>query len=278
MAHLKTNIQRKDARDRIKNLENITLMSNINNNLSSTNSYKSNIVEFKNNKLTSSVNHKTLLKVTKGFFDLEECCSTSKSRAVNLNDGLYSKIRVNNQNVLADSSCNRPPLYHKEPCNDKTENLPNTIKERNFSYPIPISKNSCCDMQINQPSLNLNSSENHTKYLPIMSKVKSYKYRTTDTSDPVTYPNFEIVNENNLVGFFDNNIYTTTNCCAPSQTTSSTRVGNQLKYTVRDAKTNCSCVDNNDYTINTSLTTSSVNLVTSSSSSFFSRKWSPFHS
>ena len=52
----------------------------------------------------------------------------------------------------------------------------------------------------NQPSLNLNSSENHTKYLPIMSKV-SYKYRTTDTSDPVTYPNFEIVNENNLVGF-----------------------------------------------------------------------------
>ena len=207
MAYLKTNIKREDARDRIKNLENITLMSNINNNLSTSNNYKSKTVSFKNNKLQSAINHKTLLKITKGFFNLEECCSLSKSRAVELEDGLYSKIDSNNENILASSSCNRPPLFKDNNCNNKTKNLSKTLKDKNFSYPITISKNICCNVQQTKPSLNINSSENHTKYLPVMSKIKSYKYRTTDTVDSVKFPNYDLVNENNLVGFFNNNVY-----------------------------------------------------------------------
>ena len=178
MAFFKTNTKRSDARERVKNLENITLMGTINNGLSNTTTYKSEIVLFENNKLKSAKDHKTLLKVTKGFFNLEDCCSMPKLRAVNLEDGLYSKIKINSQEILANSTCNRQPLYNGDDCEEKIQNLPITEKDKKFSYPIPVYKNRCCDVRPLPTPINISSTENHTKYLPVMSKIKSYKYRS----------------------------------------------------------------------------------------------------
>ena len=183
---------------------------------------------------------------------------------------------LHNQNILASSSCNRPPLFKDNNCNNKTKNLPSTIKDKNFSYPITISKNACCDVQQTKPSLNISSTENHTKYLPVMSKIKSYKYRTTDTVDSVKFPNYELVNENNLVGFFNNNIYATSSCCGLSQGSSSSRVGHRTKYSVYDVNTNCKCSDYDEYTLNPTQNVTIPPTKTSSNSSFFSRKWSKF--
>jgi hypothetical protein len=285
MAFFKTNTKRNDARERIKNLENITLMSTINNGLLNTTTYKSKIVLFENNKLKSTKDHKTLLKVTKGFFNLEDCCSMPKLRAVNLEDGLYSKIKINRQEILANSTCNRQPLYDVYDCDEKIQNLPISQKDKNFSYPIPVYKNTCCDVNPIRRPVNLTSTENHTKYLPMMSKIKSYKYRTTDTIDPVKFPNFDIVNENNMVGYFRNNIYNVSNFCdttANSNTktnsnTQTNRVGHRIKYSTYDSNTNCRCSDYDDYILNTSEESSTIPEIDTATSSFFSRKWSSFN-
>lgn len=265
MSNLKTNIIMGDARERTKNLENITLMGNINNNLQT--KFQTNISIFENNALRSTNNHSTLLKLTKGYYDLEPCCDLSKTKAFSLDDGMQSKIIVNQQIILANSSCNRQPLYQENSCNTDQTNM--SITKRNFNYPIPITKNTCCSQDRTQPIPQI-STENHTKYLPIMSKIKKYHYRTTD--DTITYPNFNIVNENNMVGYFKNDIYKTTNSCSTS--TSSNNVGHKLKYTVQNANTNCSCADYDDYKIQTPTTPPTTPSNTISNSAYFSRKWS----
>ena len=113
----------------------------------------------------------------------------------------------------------------------------------------------------------------------MMSKIKSYKYRTTDTVDPVKFPNFDIVNENNMVGCFNNNIYTVSNCCDTSANTNTNtnRVGHRIKYSIYDSNTNCRCSDYDDYILNTSAQTTTVPDIDTATSSFFSRKWSSFH-
>ena len=279
MAFFKTNTKRSDARERVKNLENITLMGTINNGLTTSTTYKSNSVLFENNNLKSAKNHTTLLKITKGFFNLEDCCDLPKNRAVNLEDGLYSNVKVNRQGILANSTCNRQPLYEGDECEEKTQNLPITEKDKNFNYPIPVYKNTCCDVNPVRTPVNLTSTENHTKYLPMMSKIKSYKYRTTDTVDPVKFPNFDIVNENNMVGYFNNNIYTVSNCCDTNANTNTNtnRVGHRIKYSIYDSNTNCRCSDYDDYILNTSAQTTTVPDIDTATSSFFSRKWSSFH-
>ena len=259
MSNFKTNTIMGDARERTKNLENITLMGNVNNNLQT--KFQTNISAFENNALRSVNNHSTLLKLTKGYYDLEPCCDLSKTKAFSLDDGMQSKIIVNQQIILANSSCNRQPLYQENSCNTDQTNI--LMTKRNFNYPIPISKNTCCSQDRTQPTAQI-STENHTKYLPIMSKIKKYHYRTTD--DTITYPNFNIVNENNMVGYFKNDIYKTTNSCSTSS--SSNNVGHKLKYTVQN--TNCGCDD--DYKIQTTMTPSPSN--TPSNSAYFSRKWS----
>ena len=277
MSNFKTNTIMGDARERTKNLENITLMGNINNNLQT--KFQTDISRFENNALRSTNNHSTLLKLTKGYYDLEPCCDLSKTKAFSLDDGMQSKIIVNQQIILANSSCNRQPLYQANSCNTDQPNI--LMTKRNFNYPIPITKNTCCSQDRTQPIPQI-STENHTKYLPIMSKIKKYHYRTTD--DTITYPNFNIVNENNMVGYFKNDIYKTTNSCSTSQCTSqssttSNNVGHKLKYTVQNTNANCSCADYDDYKIQTTMTPSSntpSNLPSNipSNSTYFSRKWS----
>ena len=116
----------------------------------------------------------------------------SKTKAFSLDDGMQSKIIVNQQIILANSSCNRQPLYQENSCNTDQTNM--SITKRNFNYPIPITKNTCCSQDRTHPTPQI-STENHTKYLPIMSKIKKYHYRTA--ADTITYPNFNIVNSKN---------------------------------------------------------------------------------
>ena len=86
MSNFKTNTIMGDARERTKNLENITLMGNVNNNLQT--KFQTNISAFENNALRSVNNHSTLLKLTKGYYNLEPCCDLSKTKAFGLDDGM----------------------------------------------------------------------------------------------------------------------------------------------------------------------------------------------
>lgn len=278
MSNLKTNTTMGDARERTRNLENITIMEEANAKLLLSQNTKTNILTFNNNTLSSANNHTNLLKATHGYYNLQPCCDLTKEKAISLEDGLRTQIDVNSQTILANNSCNRAPLYQANSCNTQS-NLILNVKKDNFNYPVPLKKLTCCGQSRTQPALpSQNSTENHTKYLPIMSKIKKYQYRTTDTTDPITYPNFNIVNKNNMIGYFKNDIYKTTNSCTSSctsctsttTTSSITNVGHKLKYTVQDA--NCSCADYDDYKIQT--TTQNTPMTSNDTSSYFSRKWS----
>lgn len=277
MSNLKTNTNRGDARERTKNLENITIMGEANQNLQTNQNTKTNILTFDNNTLSSANNHTNLLKATHGHYNLQPCCDLTKEKATTLEDGLLTNINVNSQTTLASSSCNRVPLYGENTCNTPQSNIILNVKKDNFNYPIPLKKMTCCDQTRTQPSIEINSIQNHTKYLPVMTNIKKYQYRTTDTSDPVTYPNFEIVNKNNMVGYFKNNVYKTSSCSSSSTastTGSSSTTGHKLKYSVQNTNNNCSCADYDDYKIQTATTTLPTTSSSTSYSSFFSRKWS----
>ena len=152
MSHIKTNIIRGDARERTKNLENMTLMGNINSNLEIKNNFKSNITNFENKKLKTTNNHETLLKLTKGFYNLESCCLLNKNRALSLEDGLHTNINVDNTPIVANSLFNKAPLYGINNCEFHTiPNMKLNIKKDNFNYPIPITKNNCCSEDKPQP-------------------------------------------------------------------------------------------------------------------------------
>jgi len=277
MSNLKTNTNRGDARERTKNLENITIMGEANKNLQTNQNTNTNILIFNNNTLSSANNHTNLLKVTRGYYNLQPCCDLTKEKATSLEDGLLTNINVNSQTTLASSSCNRVPLYGENTCNTPQSNIILNVKKDNFNYPIPLKKMTCCDQTRTQPSIEINSIQNHTKYLPVMTNIKKYQYRTTDTSDPVTYPNFNIVNKNNMVGYFKNNVYKTSSCSSSSTastTGSSSTTGHKLKYSVQNTNNNCSCADYDDYKIQTAATTLPTTSSSTSYSSFFSRKWS----
>jgi hypothetical protein len=277
MSNLKTNTNRGDARERTKNLENITIMGEANQNLQTNQNTKTNILTFDNNTLSSANNHTNLLKATHGHYNLQPCCDLTKEKATTLEDGLLTNINVNSQTTLASSSCNRVPLYGENTCNTPQSNIILNVKKDNFNYPIPLKKMTCCDQTRTQPSIEINSIQNHTKYLPVMSKIKKYQYRTTDTTDPITYPNFNIVNKNNMVGYFKNNVYKTSSCSSSSTastTGSSSTTGHKLKYSVQNTNNNCSCADYDDYKIQTATTTLPTTSSSTSYSSFFSRKWS----
>lgn len=289
MSNLKTNTNRADARERTKNLENITIMGEANANLQTNQNTNTNILTFNNNTLSSANNHTNLLKATHGHYNLQPCCDLTKEKATSLEDGLLTNINVNSQTTLASSSCNRAPLYDENTCNTPQTNIILNVKKDNFNYPIPLKKMTCCDQTRTQPSIEINSTQNHTKYLPVMSKIKKYQYRTTDTTDPVTYPNFNIVNKNNMVGYFKNNVYKTTTCSSSSSSTCSSNTtsnttsntpnttsttGHKLKYSVQNTNANCSCTDYDDYKIQTAAATLPTTSSSTSYSSFFSRKWS----
>tara|TARA_Y100000591_G_scaffold333255_1_gene375046 strand:+ start:5027 stop:5875 length:849 start_codon:yes stop_codon:yes gene_type:complete len=277
MSQIKTNTIKGDSRERTKNLENITIMTNANKRLDINQNLRTNTMIFKDNTLQSANNHTNLLKSTKGYFNLEPCCDLVKQKATSLEDGLQTSILINSKTTIAQSSCNRQPLYDNNNCNTPESNMISNIPKNNFKYPIPLKKNSCCDEKRKNPQIQINSKENHTKYLPIMSKIKKYNYSKTQSIDSIDYPNFRIVNENNLVGYFNNDVYQTIPCCSSNQTisnTNSTNVGHKLKYSVQNTKTNCSCADNDDYEINTSSLPQQIPIASTNNSSFFSRKWS----
>lgn len=313
MSSLKTNTNRGDARERTKNLENITIMGAANKSLNDTNqNLKTNVATFKNNKLQSTNNHSNLLKITHGYFDLEPCCDLLKQKATSLEDGLQTQINANNRITIAQSSCNRQPLFDSNDCNTPNKNMRPNVPKNNFKYPMPLEKNSCCSQTRIQPKIEINSSKTHTKFLPIMSKIKTFNFNKTQSFDPVTYPNFNIVNKNNLVGYFNNDVYkiqstcssTTSSCSSthslhsgpssgsiPTKTpcsssnpykntnttattsTATTHVGHKLKYSNYNAKTNCDCADYDDYTLNTSKLNEPPPISLSNDDSFFSRKW-----
>ncbi len=286
MSNRKTNTIKGDARERTKKLENITIIETANKNLQSSTSVQTNILTFTNNRLTSTNNHENLLKATHGFYDLEPCCDLSKEKATSLDDGLKTKINVNLKTTLAKSSCNRAPLYDANNCNTPMANMLPNMTKNNFNYPVPINKNTCCSQDRAQPNIKINSTQNHTKYIPVMSKIKKYQYRTTDTIDPIQYPNFNTVNKNNLVNYFKDDVYRTTSCsssssscsssCSSSTSTSTSTsvVGHKLKYSVQNTDTNCSCSDYDDYKIQTSSLNQPTPAASTSNSSYFSRKWS----
>lgn len=309
MSYLKTNTKRGDARERTKNLENITIMGAANKSLNNSNqNLKTNVATFKDNKLQSTNNHSNLLKITHGYFDLEPCCDLLKQKATSLEDGLQTQINANARITLAQSSCNRQPLFDSNDCNTPSKNMRPNVPKNNFKYPMPLEKNSCCSQKRVQPKIEINSSKTHTKYLPVMSKIKTFNYNKTQKFDPVPYPNFNIVNKNNLVGYFNNDVFkvqsscsttgcssntgsipTTTPCSSsnPYKTTNTntstntstncssntTNVGHKLKYTNYNESTNCGCADYDDYTINTSTLDEPTPITLSDDDSFFSRKW-----
>ena len=273
MSFIKTNTKQGDARERTRNLENMTIMGIVNSNLQTQTSTSSDILHFDNNKLRFTNNHTSLLKVTKGYYNLEPCCDLPTMTS-GLEDGLASKINVNMQSILSNSSCNRRPLYDVR--NDRVINP--DVKKNNFNYPIPLSKNTCCSQDKFKPPAQ--PVVNHTKFLPVMSKIK--KYRSVDNTS-IPYPDFTIVNENNLVGYF-NNVYKTSTGCS-SRKRHSTNTGHKWKYT----ETNCGCSMYDDYIMNNNThTTNNTNTHTTNThttnttiyqdtlnASFFSRKWMP---
>ena len=274
MSYLKTNTKRGDARERTKNLENITIMGAANKSLNNSNqNLKTNVATFKDNKLQSTNNHSNLLKITHGYFDLEPCCDLLKQKATSLEDGLQTQINANARITLAQSSCNRQPLFDSNDCNTPSKNMRPNVPKNNFKYPMPLEKNSCCSQKRIQPNIEINSSKTHTKYLPVMSKVKTFNYNKTQEFDPVTYPNFNIVNKNNLVGYFNNDVFKVQSCCSTTTTTNTTNVGHKLKYANYNENTNCGCADYDDYTINTSTLDEPTPITLSDDDSFFSRKW-----
>lgn len=276
MSYLKTNTNKGDARERTKNLENITIMSAANKSLDTNNqNLKTNVATFKDNKLQSTNNHTNLLKITHGYFNLEPCCDLIKEKATSLEDGLQTQINANTRITIAQSSCNRQPLFNSNNCNTPSKNMRPNVPKNNFKYPMPLQKNSCCSQKRIQPKIEINSSKTHTKYLPIMSKIKTFNYNQTQEFDPVTYPNFNIVNKNNLVDYFNNDVYKTQSCCEGTTTSSSntTNVGHKLKYANYNESTNCSCTDYDDYTINTSTLDEPTPISLNNNDSFFSRKW-----
>lgn len=309
MSYLKTNTKRGDARERTKNLENITIMGAVNKSLNNSNqNLKTNVATFKNNKLQSTNNHSNLLKITHGYFDLEPCCDLLKQKATSLEDGLQTQINANARITLAQSSCNRQPLFDSNDCNTPIKNMRPNVPKNNFKYPMTLEKNSCCSQKRVQPKIEINSSKTHTKYLPVMSKIKKFNYNKTQEFDPVSYPNFNIVNKKNLVGYFKNDVFKVQSCCSttscscttsgsyntgsiptttpcsssnPYKTTntstsscsSTTNVGHKLKYANYSESTNCGCADYDDYTINTSTLDVPTPITLSDDDSFFSRKW-----
>lgn len=274
MSYLKTNTNRGDARERTRNLENITIMSTANKSLNNNNkNLKTNVVTFKDNKLQSTNNHSNLLKITHGYFDLEPCCDLLKQKATSLEDGLQTQINANARITLAQSSCNRQPLFNSNECNTSSKNIRPNVPKNNFKYPMPLEKNSCCSQTRVQPKIDLNSSKTHTKYLPVMSKIKTFNYNQTQSLDPVSYPNFDIVNENNLVSYFNNDVYKVQSCCSTTTTTNTSNVGHKLKYANYNENTNCGCADYDDYTIDTSTLDEPTPITLSDDDSFFSRKW-----
>ena len=283
MSKLNTNTVNGDARERTKNLENITIMGTANQNLQTSQNLKTKTLNFDNNKLTQVNNHTNLLKVTHGYYNLQPCCDLSKQKATSLNDGLKTKINVSSNITLANSSCNRQPLYDSNDCNTPQTNMMSNVTKNNFNYPVPLQKLTCCDANRSQPNIQINSTQNHTKYIPVMSKIKKYQYRTTDTTDPIQYPNFNTVNKNNMVGYFKNDIYKTSTSCSTScntcttTTTSATTTsttGHKLKYTVQNTNANCSCADYDDYKIQTSTSSQPTPAASTAYTSYFSRKWS----
>lgn len=280
MSYLKTNTNKGDASERTKNLENITIMGAVNKSLNTTNqNLKINVATFKDNKLQSTNNHTNLLKITHGYFDLEPCCDLIKQKATSLEDGLQTQINANTRVTIAQSSCNRQPLFSSNDCNTPNKNMrPNVLKD-NFNYPIPIQKNSCCDSNRIQPKIKINSTKTHTKYLPIMSKIKKMNYNQSQSFDPVSYPNFNIVNKNNLVGYFNNDVFKVKSYCSTKTTSkncshSTTNVGHKLKYQNYNESTNCGCADYDDYIIKTSTLDEPTPITLNNDASFFSRKWS----
>ena len=187
MSYLKTNTNKGDARERTKNLENITIMSAANKSLDTNNqNLKTNVATFKDNKLQSTNNHSNLLKITHGYFDLEPCCDLIKQKATSLEDGLQTQINANSRITLAQSSCNRQPLFDSNNCNTPSKNMRPNVPKSNFKYPMPLQKNSCCSQKRIQPKIKINSSKTHTKYLPVMSKIKTFNYNQTQEFDPVS--------------------------------------------------------------------------------------------
>ena len=274
MSYLKTNTKRGDARERTRNLENITIMGAANKSLNNNNpNLKTNVATFKNNKLQSTNNHTNLLKITHGYFDLEPCCDLLKQKATSLEDGLQTQINANTKVTIAQSSCNRQPLFDSNECNTSTKNMRPNVPKNNFKYPMPLEKNSCCSQTRVQPKIEINSSKTHTKYLPVMSKIKTFNYNQTQSSDPVSYPNFDIVNENNLVSYFNNDVYKVQSCCSTTTTNNTSNVGHKLKYTNYNESTNCGCADYDDYTIDTSTLDEPTPITLNDDDSFFSRKW-----
>lgn len=291
MSKLNTNTVNGDARERTKNLENITIMGTANQNLQTSQNVKTTTLNFNNNKLNQVNNHTNLLKVTHGYYNLQPCCDLSKQKATSLSDGLKTKINVGSNITLANSSCNRQPLYDSNDCNIPKTNMISNVTKNNFNYPVPLEKLTCCNANRSKPNIQINSTENHTKYIPIMSKIKKYQYRTTDTTDPIQYPNFNTINKNNMVGYFKNDIYKTSTSCSTScntgctttsstattsctATTSSATTGHKLKYTVQNTNANCSCADYDDYKIQTSTTSQATPSASTAYTSYFSRKWS----
>ena len=282
MSRFKTNTKRGDARERTKNLENITIMANINKNLNLNTTFKTQITNFKDNKLTSTNNHESLLKITKGYFNLEPCCLLNKNKAFSLEDGLFTNINTNEKTIIANSLCNRAPLYNNTNCEMHIQRNMNEKKD-NFSFPIPIKKNECCSETKPEPKLDFKLNQNHVKFLPVMSKIKKYQYRTSDQNDLVKYPNYEIVNKNNLIGFFNDNSYAIdpcNTCNDMSNSNETTREGHKTKYSIQTTK--CNCSDDNDYLLNTQtsqqttqqqIQQTSQQQIQQAPSSFFSRKW-----
>ena len=140
MSQIKTNTIKGDSRERTKNLENITIMTNANKRLDINQNLRTNTMIFKDNTLQSANNHTNLLKSTKGYFNLEPCCDLVKQKATSLEDGLQTSILINSKTTIAQSSCNRQPLYDNNNCNTPESNMISNIPKNNFKYPIPLKK------------------------------------------------------------------------------------------------------------------------------------------
>ena len=190
--------------ERIKKRSNNTITRVLN---TKGNTHRTKNIMVKDRKIKRVINHEFLLKLTKGYTNMNAVCTTDTNLTNSIGNGNHSYIDFCDLDHVSINPCCLDTVYILNKCREKNGIItpqgkiaPKT-KDRILKYPIPIEKIEFCRETPQQYTRNPNIhkiEDNicHTHFFPTNEKMVSYhnEHYYVNHPEPFPFPNYESTN------------------------------------------------------------------------------------